>query len=61
MYLEPLLYACLQEAVDLRTVTASEYMRNLVFQDLKARSIMTPEILEALVTGQPLKVTATST
>lgn len=55
VYLEPLLQAVLQEGVLSQSgESASLYARNLIFADLKTRGLITPEIMEALVTGQTL-------
>jgi hypothetical protein len=56
VYLEPLLYSVLQEGVllDEPDLTASIYARNLIFEDLKRRKLITPEILDSLITGKPL-------
>jgi hypothetical protein len=57
VYVEPILFALVQEGV-LREdpdLSASVYARNLIFADLKARQLLTPEIMESLVTGRPLK------
>lgn len=57
--LEPLLQAILQEGVLSESgESASLYTRNLIFQDLKRRGLITPEILDALVTGNALQVAA---
>ena len=55
VYLEPLLFALVQEGVLAHTdMTASVYARNLIFEDLKSRGLITPEISDALITGKPL-------
>lgn len=59
VYLEPLLQFVLQEGVLSQSgESASLYARNLIFADLKARGLITTEIMEALVTGQPLAESA---
>lgn len=55
--LEPLLQVLLQEGVlNDSGESASLYTRNLIFQDLKKRGLITPEILDALVTGNALQL-----
>jgi hypothetical protein len=35
-------------------LSASTYARNLIFKDLSDRGFLTKELLDALITGQPL-------
>lgn len=58
VYLESILYNLVQEAIlpENPDVSASMYVRNLIFDDLKTRNLLTPEILNALITGKPLAV-----
>lgn len=60
VYMEPILFAVMQEGPlkDDPNLSASSYARNLIFQDLKARGLLSPEILDALITGLPLKLPA---
>lgn len=57
VYLENVLYILVQEEVLVPEpdLTQSGYVRNLIFADLKDRNLLTPEILDCLITGKPLK------
>ena len=56
-YLDETLYAVFTEGVlqEDPTVGASEYLRKLILQDLKARGLLTPEIMDLMVLGNGTK------
>lgn len=53
-YIEPTLYALMQQAIANDDTTGSGYVRNLIIDDLYERKIITPEIMKGLLQGTNL-------
>lgn len=57
MYMEQTVWALLQEGILVHEdISASTYFRTLVVEDFKRRGLLSPEIIDSLITGQDLKI-----
>lgn len=49
VYLEPVIHTAMTRYVDTTSDTYSEYMRKLAIKDLRARGLLTEQMLEAIL------------
>lgn len=54
VYIEASIWMLAQSALLAEDITASSYIRNLIITDLRARRILTEELLVGLLTGKTL-------
>lgn len=56
VYIEEALWTLLQEGVlsDMPKMSASTYLRNLMIADFKVRNILSPAVIDSLLTGLPV-------
>lgn len=57
-YIEEVLFSLWEEGIQKEepNLSTSMYFRNLMIADFKRRNLLTPEIIDALLTGEPLKM-----